>query len=213
MRTTEPTAAQPAATLPAAAEFRAEFRVFGQGLIAALQPRLFNGRTVLGHMRRHPPEVYVVSAKDDGLNVKLRDGMLDVKTRIAITPEGYETYAPRAKLPLPLSPAALAELFALLGLPAQELPAGAVDMAALLAVARAQPGLRVLEVEKQRHGFSIDGVSCEYAQVLFNGAQLETVCVESSDPAAMTPVIAELGLTGMSNTGYVRAAQRVLGLR
>ena len=192
---------------------RAEFRVFGQGLIAALQPRLFNGRTVLGQMRRHPPETYLVSAADEGLNVKLREGKLDVKTRIAITPEGYEIYEPRAKLPLPLSPDALAELFALLGQPVPASTGEAVDAAALLALLRAQPGLSVLEVEKQRHGFSIDGVICEYALVLFNGAQMETVCVESSEPAAMTPVIAELGLAGMANTGYVRAAQRVLGLR
>lgn len=191
---------------------RAEFRVFGLDIIAALQPRLFNGRTVLLQARELPAETYLLSLRGEEANVKLRAGLLDIKLRTGLTPQGYEIYQPSGKLELPLAREALERVFALLQAP---LPAAAPAICSaeqLVALARAEPGLRVVTVEKQRWGFSIDGVVCEYARVRFNGALLETACVESEDHEAMQRVIAELGLQQLLNTSYLRAARRVVGL-
>lgn len=196
------------ATAPAA---RAEFRIFGHGLIAALQPLLFNGRTVLQQSRKMPSELYLVSKLLDGANVKVRDGLLDLKVRISITPEGFEVFEPRGKWPLPADPAALASVQSALGVSDTPAPTDA-DLPGLMAWARTSPDLHVVKVEKHRHGFTLDGVMGEYAQVWMNGAMLETVCLETNDVATLARVAAELQLSAHPNTSYVRAAQRLLGL-
>ena len=67
-----------------------------------------------------------------------------------------------------------------------------------------------VDVDKERYGFSVDGVICEYAEVLFNGALLETACAESEDYSAMKEVIDKLQITDFENTNYLIAAKRVV---
>lgn len=190
---------------------RAEFRVFGQGLIETVRERMYNGRTILLQARRMPAETYVLSAATNDANVKVRDGLLDIKLKIGETPEGYEVFQPRGKFQFPVRRADLVTILSHL----------AVDMALdqetctiedFIARARAHPDLRVVTVEKLRHGFTIDNILCEYAQVWFNGALIETVCAESENHAGMKPVIESLGIAGLSNTSYLRAGKRVVGL-
>jgi hypothetical protein len=50
-------------------------------------------------------------------------------------------------------------------------------------------------VEKMRCGFTVNGVICEYAEVWFNGALMESACCESEDYAVMAKVVAALGLS------------------
>ena len=51
------TAAEAAKIVP-----RAEFRVFGQGVIDTVKARMWNGKTVLFQARRMPAETYFLSA-------------------------------------------------------------------------------------------------------------------------------------------------------
>jgi len=62
---------------------RAEFRVFGHGIIDRVKERMWNGKTVLYQARRMPAETYFLSAATDEANVKVRDGLLDIKTKVA----------------------------------------------------------------------------------------------------------------------------------
>lgn len=203
-------------TAPQAAQggpARAEYRVFGHGLIEALQPLLFNGRTVLQQARRMPAEVYLVPVRNDAANVKVRGGLLDLKVRTAQTPQGYEVFEPRGKWPLPVTAAQLGPVWAALEIPLEaKTGAEAYGLPELIALARSSPDLRVLTVEKHRYGFMLDGVVGEYARVWMNGAVLETVCLESADLPALTQAATELQLLEHPNTSYVRAAQRLLGL-
>jgi hypothetical protein len=190
---------------------RAEFRVFGQGVIETVRGHMYNGKTVLQQARRMPAETYVVSAHTDDANVKLRDALLDIKLRVGLTPQGYDIYQPVAKLAFPLSAAQLVVVLSHLAVstpPAQD----TYSAKQFIALARAHPALRVATVEKMRYGFTIDAAICEYAQVWFNGALMETACAESEDHAGLEQVVAGLGLAGMPNTPYVRAAKQVLGL-
>jgi hypothetical protein len=52
-------------------------------------------------------------------------------------------------------------------------------------MARKHPELTPVTVEKMRYGFTVDGIICEYAQVWFNGALVETACAESENYAGM----------------------------
>lgn len=47
---------------------------------------------------------------------------------------------------------------------------------------------------------------------MFNGAMVETTCVESVDDVAMAKVIDKLEVSGFENVNYLRAAKRVIGM-
>ena len=190
---------------------RAEFRVFGHGLIDRVKERMWNGKTVLYQARRMPAETYFLSAATDEANVKVRDGLLDIKTKVGATPEGYEIFQPRGKFKFPVSRDDLATILSHLKVE-MALDQPTYTLEAFVALARAHASLRVVTVEKMRYGFTIDGIICEYAQVWLNGAQIETACCESENYAGMKQVIEGLGISDLPNTNYLRAAKRVVGL-
>jgi len=189
---------------------RAEFRVFGAGILEAVTARMWNGRTVLGQARSMPAETYVLSRHTNDANVKVRDGLLDIKVKTGETPDGYEIFQPRGKFQFPVQPRELTTIMAALGVGAVDTP-DAVTFERFLVMVRSHPDLANVIVEKERHGFSIDGVTCEYALVRFNGAQLESACVESEQYEAMRAVIEGLGLGDRPNVNYLKAAKRVVG--
>lgn len=193
---------------------RAEFRVFGQHIISAVQPKLWNGRTVLQQARRMPAETYFLSRHTRDANVKMRDGLLDIKVKSGQTPEGYEIFQPAGKFQFPVSHGSLDSILAALkvAMPDALSAAHEITIEAFLAAAESHPDLVAVSVEKMRWGFTIDGVICEYATVWFNGAMIESACVESEHYDRMGPVIELLGLDGHTNTSYIRAAAAIVGL-
>jgi len=190
---------------------RAEFRVFGQGVIETVRAHMYNGKTILFQARRMPAETYFLSANTDEANVKVRDGLLDIKTKVGETPEGYEIFQPRGKFKFPVPNADLATILSHLKV-ALKLDQKSYSIDEFIAIARKHADLRVVQIEKMRYGFTIDGIICEYAQVWFNGAMIETACAESENYEGMKHVVEDLGLAGMQNTNYLRAAKRVVGL-
>ncbi|HRE15349.1 MAG TPA: hypothetical protein PLD37_14225 [Usitatibacteraceae bacterium] len=202
----ETSAAEAARIVP-----RAEFRVFGQGVIETVRAHLYNGKTVLQQARRMPPETYFLSVNTNEANVKVRDGLLDIKTKTGETPEGYEIFQPRGKFKFPVGRDDLATILSHLKV-TMELVEDTYPIEKFIDMARAHPQLRVVTVEKMRYGFTIDGIICEYAQVWLNGAMVETACAESENYAGMKQVVESLGLAGLPNTNYLRAAKRVVGL-
>lgn len=204
-KNTATTAAEAARIVP-----RAEFRVFGRGVIDIVKQHMWNGKTVLFQARRMPAETYFLSTNTDEANVKVRDGLLDIKTKVGETPEGYEIFQPRGKFQFPVSRADLATILSHLKVDLA-LTADSYTIDAFVAIARSHPELRAVTVEKMRYGFSIDGIICEYAEVWFNGAMVESACVESENYAGMKQVIEGLGLAGMPNTNYLKAAKGVVG--
>jgi len=190
---------------------RAEHRVFGHDLVEGVKARMWNGKTVLFQARKVPAETYVLSARTNETNVKVRDGLLDIKVKAGETPDGYEIFQPRGKFQFPVRREELATILSHLGV---ELPLGqeTYSFDEFVDIARRHPDLAPVKVEKMRYGFTIDGVICEYALVYFNGALLESACVESEDYVAMRAVVESLGLASMPNVSYIRAAKRVVGL-
>jgi len=81
--------------------------VFGQGIIKTVQERMWGAGTILGMARKMPMELYLVSAHTDSANVKVREGLLDIKIKVGETPEGYEIFQPRGKLRFPVGKANL----------------------------------------------------------------------------------------------------------
>lgn len=190
---------------------RAEFRVFGTGVIDTVKERLWNGKTVLFQARRMPVETYFLSANTDEANVKVRDGLLDIKVKVGETPDGYEIFQPRGKFQFPVKREDLETILSYLKVSAP-LDQDSYSIDSFIAMARSHPELSPVTVEKMRYGFTIDGIICEYAQVWFNGALLESACAESENYAGMKQVIEGLGIAGLPNTNYLKAAKRVVGM-
>ena len=190
---------------------RAEFRVFGAGVVDLVKEKMWNGRTVLFQARKMPAETYFLSVHTNEANVKVRDGLLDIKTKVGETPEGYEIFQPRGKFQFPVKRDDLAKILANLKV---EIPLEqeTYTIDEFVQMARRHPEMTAVSVEKMRYGFTVDGVICEYAQVWFNGAMVESACAESENYAGMKQVIEGLGIAGMPNTNYLRAAKRVVGM-
>ena len=190
---------------------RAEFRAFGQGLIEAVKEKMWNGKTILFQARRMPMETYFLSAKTNEANVKVRDGLLDIKTKTGETPEGYEIFQPRGKFQFPVKKEDLATILSHLKAE-MALTQDMYTIDEFIAMARKHADLVPVTVEKMRYGFTIDGIICEYAQVWFNGALVETACADSENYAGMRQVVEGLGIAAMPNTNYLKAAKKVMGM-
>jgi hypothetical protein len=70
-----------------------------------------------------------------------------------------------------------------------------------LPAARRHPGLAPVTVEWMRYGLAIDGVVCEHAQVYFNGALVESACVENENREAMRGALERPGLHARRRDG------------
>lgn len=190
---------------------RAEFRVFGHGIIDTVKQRMWNCSAVLHKARKMPAETYFLSVNTTEANVKVRDGLLDIKTKTGETPEGYEIFQPRGKFQFPVSKE---DLSVILGHLRVEMPLDkstyAIDE--FIEMARAHPQMAPVTVEKMRYGFTVDGIICEFAQVWFNGALVESACCESENYAGMSKAVEALGLADMPNINYLKAARRVIGM-
>lgn len=190
---------------------RAEFRVFGKDVIELVKQHMWNGKTVLFQARRMPAETYFLSVNTNEANVKVRDGLLDIKTKVGETPEGYEIFQPRGKFQFPVKREDLVTILSNLKVE-MKLDQESYTIETFIELARKHPELCPVSVEKMRYGFTIDGIICEYAQVWFNGAMVESACAESENYAGMKQVIEGLGIASMPNTNYLKAAKKVVGL-
>ena len=190
---------------------RAEFRVFGKSIIAGVQEKMWDARANLHAARKMPVETYFLSAHTDAANVKVRDNLLDIKTKTGETEDGYEVFQPRGKFRFPVKKEDLRTILSHLQV---EMATGQDEytLDAFVALAQKHPDLRIVSVEKMRYGFSIDGIICEYAQVWFNGALVETACCESENYAGIKAVAEKLGIAGLANTNYLKAAKQVVGM-
>jgi hypothetical protein len=190
---------------------RAEFRVFGRGIMDIVKTRMWDTQAVLHKARKMPPETYFLSTCTNEANVKVRDGLLDIKVKVGETPEGYEIFQPRGKFQFPVKREDLGKILAALQVPL-DLTQDTYTIEEFITMARRHPDLVPVTVEKMRYGFTVAGIICEYAEVWFNGALLESACCESEDYAGMKKAVEALGLAQFENVNYLQAAKRVVGM-
>ena len=201
----QPTSAAEAANiLP-----RAEFRVFGQGIINIVEAAMWKAQATLFKVRQSS-EIYLLSRHTNEANVKIRDGLLDIKTKVGETEDGYEIFQPQGKFQFPVNKEELQTIFDSL-LVKVELNKDTYSLDEFLSMVKEHDDLVAVDVRKERYGFTVNGVICEYAKILFNGAMVESACVESEDYAAMKGVVEILEIAALENVNYLKAAKRVVG--
>lgn len=189
---------------------RAEFRVFGKDIIAGVQEHMWR-QSHAYRCSRDAGGDYFISRRTNEANVKVRDGLLDIKTKVGETPDGYEIFQPRGKFQFPVKREELAEILKHLEVPL-ELTKDVYSLEEFIEMAKKNSDLAVVRVEKKRYGFSVEGIICEYAQVWFNGAMVETACCESENYEGMKKATQALGISELPNTNYLKAAKQVLGM-
>jgi hypothetical protein len=190
---------------------RAEFRVFGHGIIKTVQKKMWDAGAVLQRARKMPAETYFLSVHTNEANVKVREGLLDIKTKVGETSAGYEIFQPRGKFKFPVKKVDITTILSYLEVK-MDLDRETWSLEKFTEMARCHADLVPVTVEKMRYGFTVDGVICEYAQVWFNGALLESACCESDNYKGMRKAIKALGIDEMPNTNYLKAAKRVVGM-
>ena len=189
---------------------RAEFRVFGQGILDIVKPAMWKAQATLFKVRQSG-ETYILSRHTNEANVKIRDGLLDIKLKVGETESGYEIFQPSGKFQFPVKQAELATILEKLQAKV-DLSQDTYTFDEFIALLKTTDDIVSVTVHKERYGFSVDGVICEYGKILFNGAMVETTCVESEDYAAMEQVIDKLEISGFENVNYLKAAKRVVGM-
>jgi exopolyphosphatase / guanosine-5'-triphosphate,3'-diphosphate pyrophosphatase len=178
---------------------RWEWRVFGRGFgaaedtLAALTP----GRVEEGD------EVYLLSAA--GSNVKIRDGLMDIKLLREVDAAGLERWEPVLKAGFPLPRGDVARVFDALGVDPPPLTRDAYTSGQFLAgLVEPSDALRVVRVHKRRVRYRVGGCMAERTDVEADGRAARTIAVESEDPTAVVAAVRGLGFDTQVNTSYPR---------
>jgi hypothetical protein len=182
---------------------RWEWRTFGQSFGAAEEKiKTFPAKV------RVSSEVYILSTNSMD-NTKIRDMLMDIKYLVQVNEHQLEQWNPLLKAEFPISLDALQ----------QTIKAWKVDVAPgdikqysyddfLKLLVQKHPSLRMVNVFKERHGFTINNCIVEIANLKFNGEPIRTVAVEHEDPALVWRTVTELGLQSFENINYLKALKR-----
>jgi exopolyphosphatase/guanosine-5'-triphosphate,3'-diphosphate pyrophosphatase len=186
---------------------RWEWRTFGQEFGPA-EPRL---AAVAAENVQQSAEIYLLSTVPDA-NVKIRDGLLDIKRLEAVNADGLERWRPVLKEPFPLRASAIAAVYAALAFEAESAPADPLALDGLLA-GLISPGshVRVVNVTKTRTRFHIQGCVAELTSVVANGTKVRTVAIEDTDAAKVIGAVRAMGLDVYPNISYPRGLLQTIG--
>lgn len=185
---------------------RWEWRIFGDAFSAA-ERRL---TATTPERVEHSDEVYVVARRSDA-SVKVRRGAVDAKRLLRVDGDGLEQWEPVVKAHFPLTPADLASVLALLGVP--DRGAGAADVDALLALVDGEPALRAVHVHKNREHYRFAGCMAESSELRTSAGAIHTLAVESPDRERVGAAVTALGLAGRPVVSVPRALKALVGFR
>ena len=162
---------------------------------------------------RESREVYIISAKNNDNNTKIRADKMDIKTLVKKW-RGLEQWTPRMKGEFPMSAETIRdEVF-----PAFGVTVPCCDRASYTLnqfqdeLVLPHNELSAVQVFKRRFGFTVNECMTEIADLLVNGAAIRTVAVESEDARAVLRTRELLGLTDYENVNYLLAIKRIIGM-
>ena len=148
-------------------------------------------------------ELYLLSAADR--NVKVRDGLMDIKLLREVDADGLERWEPVMKQGFPLPAADVAMVLDTLGLPPPARGRDAYTLDQLLAeLVEPSGAVRAVRVHKRRARYTLGGCSAELADLEVDGQATRTLAIESEDRSAVIAAVRGVGLEGHANTSYPR---------
>jgi exopolyphosphatase/guanosine-5'-triphosphate,3'-diphosphate pyrophosphatase len=183
---------------------RWEWRVFGTSFPRA--EAFFSALDPVETKESH--EVYL--AHDGEENVKIRDGLLDVKKLFDVDAHGLQLWRPVMKASFPLGDTDVARFCELLGREPPPRPRTLTEDA-LLRLLEADPGSAAVPVAKRRVRYLVDGCMAEVSDIEAAGIAVRTIAVEGPDPTAVRSLVDEVGLGSRENTSYSAGLRALLG--
>jgi len=181
---------------------RWEWRSFGQHFGDAETRLMAHGPDKL----QHSDEIYLLSLISDA-NVKIRDGLMDIKQLEQTDAHGFELWRPVLKEAFPLPIAAIQEVFAALGITAQP-EHDPITLDQLLAEVISNSRLCILHVHKNRTRYHLEDSIAELTEVVADGKTIRTMAIEAEDPAHIAAALRALNLEGIENVSYPRGLKR-----
>jgi exopolyphosphatase / guanosine-5'-triphosphate,3'-diphosphate pyrophosphatase len=146
-------------------------------------------------------ELYVLAPGGD--IVKLRAGLLDIKTLRATDPAGLEQWFPVLKADFPLSADDVAAACAALRQPPPDPPVDGASLEDLLAIlVTPGSGATAVPVKKRRVRYTIGGCVAERSEVEVDGKKTKTIAIEDPDPAKVVAAVRDIGLGAYLNRSY-----------
>jgi len=189
---------------------RFEFRTFAQ-----------NFGLVINKMRKASPvdkiresaEIYIMSAGNSENNTKVRDDLMDIKVFVT-KDRGLEQWNPRMKGSFPMKASMIRdEVFPAFGVAVPDFKREEYTLAQFIGeIIRPHKDLVPVSVFKRRYGFMVNNCITEYAELLINGAAIQTVAVESVSVEDILKAKEMLGLTEHENINYLHAIKRIIGM-
>jgi exopolyphosphatase/guanosine-5'-triphosphate,3'-diphosphate pyrophosphatase len=184
---------------------RWEWRAFARGFGKAESRLRASGSTGA----QDSDEIYLISRC--GENVKVRDGLMDVKVLRETDDNGLELWAPVLKKAFPLSSLEAQKVVQALRIPVYELQQDSYTLRDTLeALGRPDSGVRIVNVHKHRQRYSVEGCMAELSDITVDGIPVRTIAVESENADAVVRAVHSLGLTGYANTSYPRGLTNVM---
>ncbi|NQT64921.1 MAG: hypothetical protein HQ554_01950 [FCB group bacterium] len=189
---------------------RWEWRTFGEDLSKGEQNIIKYGNA----RHRESKEIYILS-KNSNDNTKIRDELMDIKSPIRINEKtGLEQWTVLAKSAFPIHINDLALVFKTFGLELPYLDKDEYSYKEYIEVLIGEnPDLKMINVDKNRHGYLIDDAIVEIAEVKFNEFSTKTIAVEHTDPKVVLRTIEKLSLTEYENVNYIKAMKQTFGLK
>ena len=184
---------------------RWEWRSFGPGLGDA-EARI---RAVAGEEQRSE-ETYLISPWSD-LNVKIRAGLLDVKSLLRTNATGLEQWQPMPKEPFPIDASTVAALLIDWHVEPTPIASGRrfsqIRLFSLLG--DIAPEVSIIPVVKRRRRGQASGCLFEFGWLDAEGQSMETLAIESDDATRVMALLETLGLDALDNVNSVSEMRRV----
>jgi exopolyphosphatase/guanosine-5'-triphosphate,3'-diphosphate pyrophosphatase len=154
-------------------------------------------------------ELYLLTP--DGDNVKVRDGLMDIKVLRETDTSGLQRWEPILKAPFPLDEAAAMTVFQGLRRPLPDVPSDGLTLEAVLTAAGVgtPSGPRLVRVGKRRARYTVAECQAERSEFEVDGRRSTSIAVESPDPASVLAAVEALGLGDYVNLD-VRTGLRLL---
>jgi len=187
---------------------RWEWRTFGDNLKEGEENIRESGQS----RDRTSTEIYILSKKSND-NTKIRAELMDIKSPLRINKEtGLEQWTVLAKYAFPIHINDLALVYKAFGV---ELPYLHKDEYSyqeyINELIGKNPNLKMINVEKNRHGYLIDEAIVEIAEVKFNEFSTKTIAVEHADMNVVMKTVKKLGLSKYKNINYIKAMKQTFG--
>jgi hypothetical protein len=189
---------------------RYEFRTFAQnfGIVESNLRKLSRCEII-----RESSEIYIVSAANDENNTKIRDNKMDIKVLVE-KKKGLEQWNPRMKGEFPMKKEIIQrDVFPAFSVTEPQFNRDEYTLEQYLEeIIIPHEQLAPVSVFKRRFAFTINGCITEIAQLLINGAAIQTVAVELENVDAILKAIDILGLNDYENINYLLAIKRIIGM-